>query len=196
MKSSDLQKLKLKYNWEFLIDWNNQLIENRNELLYSDTLLGIDEAVKNNKWLGYDGATEEQIISSENKLSVKFPTSYKEFLYISNGWRYLGTYILRVSCVEDVDWYINKSKEEYGIYIEANKDIQSSDIANLKYTLQITEQIKSELYTYHLNSKSVSKNGEWEAWTFWKYQDLDIQKYTSFYELMLNEYNSFSKHLV
>ena len=193
MKLEELKNLNLRYDWEFLIDWNNRLFEVRDEIFYSDDQLGINEGVNNSKWLGYTGLSQDQIDSLENKLSAKLPISYKEFLQISNGWRYLGTDILKMSNSDEVDWYVKKSKEEYELYISAIQDIQSEDIVNLKHTLQITEQIADELYTYHLSTKSMSSDGECEAWTFWKYQDLDIRKYSSFYHLMLSEYKEFRK---
>lgn len=37
-------------------------------------------------WFGYPGVTEEQIVTTEARLGMTLPTSYKEFLKVSNGW--------------------------------------------------------------------------------------------------------------
>ena len=36
-------------------------------------------------WLGYPPATEEQIEAAENRLGIKLPDDFKEFLRITNG---------------------------------------------------------------------------------------------------------------
>ena len=42
------------------------------------------------RWLGYPGATEEQIMNLETRLGRKLPPSYRAFLKASNGFRQPG----------------------------------------------------------------------------------------------------------
>jgi len=37
-------------------------------------------------WIGYPGASEEQIVRVERRLKTRLPESYREFLKITNGW--------------------------------------------------------------------------------------------------------------
>lgn len=55
-------------------------------------------------WLGYPGATEEQIASAEARLGIVLPTSYRAFLKVSNGWRDTSPFIDRLWSTDDIDW--------------------------------------------------------------------------------------------
>jgi hypothetical protein len=44
------------------------------------------QAVRDAGYIGYEGASEEQIVVAEARLGVRFPPSYRTFLSVSNGW--------------------------------------------------------------------------------------------------------------
>ena len=87
------------FDWEsFLRQWSQELIESipddQNQLLL--------EVIESN-WLGYPGATEEQIHRTENRLEVRLPPSYREFLKVSNGWRQTTPFIDRLWSTEELE---------------------------------------------------------------------------------------------
>ena len=56
-------------------------------------------------WLGFPGATEEQIIQAEIRLGRNLPPSYREFLKITNGWYLTTPFVYRLWSVEEIEWF-------------------------------------------------------------------------------------------
>jgi hypothetical protein len=72
------------FDWKsFLQQWSQAILESMTD---TDKEY-LPQEVLNSNWLGYAGATDEQIARAETRLGVKLPPSYREFLKVSNGWR-------------------------------------------------------------------------------------------------------------
>ncbi len=54
---------------------------------YQFTVLDLSPEVVTSKWLGYSGASDEQLERAELRLGIQLPPSCREFLQITNGWR-------------------------------------------------------------------------------------------------------------
>ncbi len=71
------------FDWEsFLRQWSQSIIETMED----EEKQFLSPQILESGWLGYPGATEEQIARAEARLGVKFPPSYRAFLKITNGW--------------------------------------------------------------------------------------------------------------
>ena len=154
-------------------------------------------------WLGYPGATEEQLQQAEARLGVHLPPSYRTFLATTNGWRTTGTFIDRLWSTEEVEWfkarnqdwidaytqfgYTEVSDEEYFVY----GDEQDSAFFRTEYltsALEISDVGDSAILL--LNPQVVSPQGEWEAWFFANWLP-GATRYRSFWDLMQAQYHSF-----
>lgn len=72
------------FEWEsFLRQWSQVIFHAMEDA--EKRLLPPD--VLESGWLGYSGASEEEITKAEARLGVKLPPSYREFLKVTNGWR-------------------------------------------------------------------------------------------------------------
>jgi len=88
------------------LDWHNFLKRWSAELLQDlDVKAKLPADVIASGWLGYPGATEEQIEGAEARLGARFPPSYRAFLKVSNGWRQVTQSIYKLWSTEDVDWF-------------------------------------------------------------------------------------------
>jgi cell wall assembly regulator SMI1 len=68
-------------DWESRIrEWSRKRIEALTERKKAELPLEVLESL----YLGFPGATEEQIADAENHLGVTFPPSYRQFLKVSN----------------------------------------------------------------------------------------------------------------
>jgi len=201
------------FGWrELLTEWSQELL---NSPKYLETLTyhisdyghNIDDlaTLKSSGWLGYPGATEEQIKRAENRLGIRLPTSYREFLKVSNGWRTLTDAIYKLWSVEEADWFAAKnqawidaynpdsndpipiSDEEYFIYGKGQSAINIRT-QYLQTALELSEDINGEIYL--LNPKIVTADGEWEAWFFANWLP-GARRYRSFWELMQAQHESF-----
>lgn len=91
------------FDWRgFLKKWS------QDALAYAQDLDDLDAEVFDSEWLGYEGASEEQIVAVESRLSVRLPPSYREFLKVSNGWRQTTPFIYRILSIEEVDQFATK----------------------------------------------------------------------------------------
>jgi SMI1 / KNR4 family (SUKH-1) len=130
-------------------------------------------------WLGYPGATEDQIAGLEARLGKSLPPSYRDFLKVSNGFRQPGMMTERLLSAGEVDWFHVRHQELVDI-------CKSNYLEYLLDTLVISiEHIDGE-YFYLLDPKVVTANGEWGAISFtWVVSE---NPYPSFWDLMQKEY--------
>lgn len=160
---------------------------------------------ENNPYLGFPGATEEQICETENRLEVVLPSSYKRFISFTNGWykNSIGNAYLQLLPIQKIDWVRVKEPEwleawidGYGgmptetpsvpdeIYFgEANSDIR---VEYLQTALQISREGDSDLV--FLIPDVVFPDGEWEAWYFANWLG-GADRYSSFEELMVKSFD-------
>jgi hypothetical protein len=200
------------FNWEyFLKRWSRELLESMGE---ERSKLPTD--VIQSGWLGYPGATEEQIARTEARLETTLPPSYREFLKVTNGWRQTTPFIDKLWSTEDIKWfslthqawidsfverYTDDSVEcldtflgepsicdqEYFIYGDT-QDCSKLRLEYLQTTLEISE--KGDAAIYLLNPQVITADGEWEAWFFGDWLP-GADRYKSFREMMQAEYENF-----
>lgn len=155
--------------------------------------------------MGFEGATEQEILALESRLGARLPPSYRSFLKTSNGWRHLGPFVYELLPTTRVDWFaeINQdwidayvepyaglpflSDEEYFVY-GAEQDSVAFRTEYLQTTLQISEEGDSAVYL--LNPRVVTPEEEWEAWFFANWLP-GATRYGSFHEMMAAERESF-----
>lgn len=183
------------FNWESRIrEWSRKHINMLED--YEKEKLP-PEVIESN-YLGYPGATEEQIAASEARLNVTFPPSYREFLKVSNG--LCAAYSSCFYSIEEVDWYaaneqdyIDKFRkdwqdckpipdEEYFIYGEEQISFCISP-EHLQTALEISTYEANNLAIFLLNPQVVTSHSEWEAWYF-DIKEGDAMRYPFFGEMM------------
>lgn len=184
-----------KFDWEPLLqDWSMALLAS-NDLNEEPSQEAIDS-----QWLGLPGATEEEILKAEERLGVKLPPSYREFLKVTNGWGQITTFIWKMWPVEEVEWFKVRNEdwiiawtgetfevpdEEYFTYGENQGELRTD---YLKTALEISDTGDSCIFL--LNPQVVTPEGEWEAWFFANWLP-GARRYRSFWEMMQDEYQSF-----
>jgi hypothetical protein len=154
-----------------LVDAAYPLATGRNHAHLVET--DISPGVIASGWLGYPGATEEQIAGLEARLGQSLPPSYRAFLKVSNGFRLPGMMIERLLSVDEVGWFREGHQETIDILKEF-KDLSDA----VKISIQdIDWQV-----IYLLTPNVVAANGEWEA-LYFDCESLD-NPYSSFWDLM------------
>src|SRR5947209_7349056 len=94
-------------------DWPTFLQEYNAEILASDSLKESLEVAEDDDlagavqrgWLGYPGATEDQLRQTDDRLGTTLPPSYRAFLLVSNGWRLPGTFVPRLRSTDELEWF-------------------------------------------------------------------------------------------
>lgn len=207
------------FNWsDFLREWSQEIVESKQKQK-SEASEGtvskhaIAQSTVKEYWLGYSGATEEQILAAETRLGITLPPSYREFLKTSNGWRETTPFINHLCSTEEISWFPNShpdwlrqwgkryrqkislesngsnrqssvSDEDYFIY--GNKqDCRHVRVEYLEAALAISEVNDDAVYL--LNSDVVTEDGEWEAWFLADWL-AGADRYPSFQKLMQAEH--------
>ena len=171
-----------EFNWQkFLKQESRKAIENYHQAKREDSrwtsYFELPSEVIASEWLGFPGAEESQIVAAEKRLGVTFPPSYRDFLKVTNGWRYFsGT--LRLFSTEEIDWFCvesqdwidewtdifqskNISDEEYFIYGQGC-DVFSQPL-RIEY-MQTALQISECAEDVFLLNPQIIHHDEWEAW--------------------------------
>ncbi len=188
----------------FLEAWSRQAFASRQPL--NDVPA---EAVRSG-WLGYPGATEEQLAQLEARLGARLPPSYRAFLSTTNGWWQPTGYDEQYQfwSTEQVEWMAVRNQEwidgwlmgwhcsdpapphvpddEYFVY---GKD-QTPAALREEYFSSLLE-VSAEALTrsiYVLNPQIVTAEGEWEAW-YWDHDE--ITRYRSFWEMLQAAHEQF-----
>jgi hypothetical protein len=188
------------YNWQDLMSqWNDAVF--RDEEIVND----LPVEVVNARWLGYPGATEEQLLSAERRLGISLPLSYREFLAFSNGWRDTS-FIYQLWSTNDIEWFHVRhqywadegvsdfedvTEEQHYVYGPA----QEPSIYRSKYLMSALEvSARGDSAIYLLNPSVRFDNDEWEAWflTTWL---PGARRYKSFWEMMQAEYEIYKRKI-
>ncbi len=182
------------YPWKNLLEQlSKKLIANRQE---TDRWILTEEMLQS-QWLGFDGASEEQIQQLEKRLGRVLPPSYRQFLSISNGWRNSDWTDLELHSIDKIAWLKDSNPgwiwpvetderpsipdEEYFVY-DIEQDCVDIRCEYLENALEISSE-SGDGDIFLLIPDVVFENGEWEAWHMGSKLP-GANRYRSFYELM------------
>ena len=172
---------------------------------WSEEMLEVDDIAKKlaldvvvSGWLGYPGATEEQIVAAERRLGiVRFPASYRTFLQVSNGWRNVGFFIDNLWSTEEVEWLRVRNQDLIDIWMEVEQERRSENPETVPFyeavylpdAIEVSDWGDSAILM--LNPSLTNANEEWEACAFANWASPCATGYPSFWEMMQSEYRSF-----
>ncbi len=152
--------------------------------------------IRKTLWLGYKGATEEQITDAEKRLGIQLPPDYRQLLALTNGWRGFNNYPLMfvdLLTIEEIKWFARDDriatwKNSFSVDHKAKGqwywDVPEDHFHS---TLLIGESDGNECIL--LNPRVKTSYGDWEAWA---YQSGEIYRVPSLWYLMLESaYNHF-----
>ena len=191
-------------------DWKSFLADYNRELLsYEEVVEVLSKEVISAEWLGYAGASEDEIEAIEKRLATRLPPSYRAFLKTSNGWRFPSISIFDLWPAQKVAWFREHNQDWIDAYLEPSEDLpQLSDEEYLVYgktqdcvkfrseylqtVLQISEAEDGAVIL--LNPKVVTAEGEWETWVFANWLP-GARRYRTFAEWLADERKVCREHL-
>ncbi len=147
---------------------------------------------------------------------ITLPSSYREFLKVTNGWGPTTPFIYKLWSTEELQWFSVRRQgwvdafveqyandyaplqepkihtpsipdEEYLVYGEAQY-CSTLRVEYLQTALEISDKGDSAIYL--LNPQVITEDGEWEAWFFGDWLP-GADRYRSFGEMMQAEYENF-----
>jgi hypothetical protein len=180
------------FDWlSFLRQWNTAVLDS------PDVREQLNKEVIASGWIGYPGATTEQIRAAERRLGTRLPSTYTSFLEVSNGWPIIPPFIGRMWSTEELAWFPERHQDWIDIYNQEQLIIPDSvyfvygegqDSVTfrgeyLQACLEISEAYDGAIML--LNPVVVDARGEWEAWLFGDWLP-GADRYRSFAEMMLH----------
>jgi hypothetical protein len=183
-------------------EWRTFLAEYNGELLsYEEVVEAIPRELLKAGWLGYAGASEEEVTAAETRLAVRLPPSYRAFLKASNGWRFPSASISELRPAARVAWFREQNQDWIDAYADSSAELPPisdkeyfvygarQDCGNfraeyLQTALQISEVGDSAVVL--LNPEVVTPEGEWETWFFANWLPGAV-RYRSFAEWLAEE---------
>ena len=108
------------------------------------------EQIESN-WLGTISASEKQIIEAENKLGIKLPKDYIEFIKITNGFSAPNDIEPTFEAIENIDFLRNIEPfaiEAYAYLSELENSILVGGIEEEQYFLLLPPKSKNEQWKY------------------------------------------------
>ena len=200
----------MAFDWQtFLKQWSEEMLD------VAESVDDLPQEVVETRWLGFPGATEEQILEAEKRLGIEFPPSYREFLKVTNGWRQPDAFGTSNAgslwSIQQVEWFFVRnqdwidcyvkpfqdglmpavSDDQYFVYGEDQDCSLSLRVEYLQTALEISDTGDG---VYLLNPKIINEEGEWEAWFFANWNP-GADRYRSFLEMMQASYHSWQKGL-
>src|SRR5688500_7650225 len=120
-----------KHDWlPFLQKWSREMATSPN---HAEKL---PPEVVASGWLGFPGATDEQLHQRETRLWLQLPPSYRSFLTATNGWRTTGTFIDRLWSTEEVEWFKARNQD----WIDAYTMYGDTEVSDEEYFVYGDEQ--------------------------------------------------------
>lgn len=137
---------------------------------------------KENNWLGFEPATEQQILDAEKRLNVELPADYKDFLLITNGFTAPTTIDPSFMKIEDIDYLSNL--DPFAIEVWSQYE-ELRDVAEaLKRSILVGGKDEEQ---YFLLIPPLNKTDKWRYWTFasWKPGEHEHFDLTTYFQYVL-----------
>src|SRR5882724_9975160 len=94
-----------------VFDWTRFLQQWSADVLASPLAEGLPDLVRQNRWVGFPAASDEEIRDAEQRLKIPLPRSYAAFLRVSNGFRRPTHGIDMLRGVEPIEWFRKAHKD-------------------------------------------------------------------------------------
>ena len=94
------------------LHWKELLQKLSDAAIKTDDESYYDQDVRQSDWIGYQGATKEEIRQAEEKLGITLPADYKDFLTTTNGLRRVSVTSGALLPVAQID-YLKNIEEPY-----------------------------------------------------------------------------------
>ncbi|WP_216903837.1 SMI1/KNR4 family protein, partial [Nocardia alni] len=144
-------------------------------------------------WLGFEGASEEQLTELEQRLGTRLPPSYRAFLGASDGWLHLSSFMWEMGTTSTVSWQTESDAGLGGDYFDDDDDDDEMSAENAMLDRALLISGHGDAQYWLLDPGDVSEDGEWAAyiWASW-YPGLG-ERHTSFAELVRAERVTFER---
>ncbi|MFE5026298.1 SMI1/KNR4 family protein [Streptomyces sp. NPDC056656] len=153
-----------------------------------DELRGVSEEQRAAGWLGFHGASEQQIAALEVRLGTRLPPSYRSFLAASDGWRHLGPFMEQIRTTETVGWCEEVDSLLWDMITDYDEEEPDGP---QKMERGLLVSLEGDAQFWLLDPGDASEDGEWAAYTWSSWYPGWGERHESFAALVADERASF-----
>nr|WP_243274721.1 SMI1/KNR4 family protein [Streptomyces albus] len=139
-------------------------------------------------WLGYEPAGEEAVLAAEERLGVRLPPTYRNFLLTSNGWSSIGE--LDLLKVEENGWFPDLEPQLFQAWSSPGLEFFADDLELLKRCPLISIDGGSG-GRWLLHADSAREDGEWTAYEWWPGEGGDLEENDNFAAMVASAVDAF-----
>jgi SMI1 / KNR4 family (SUKH-1) len=129
----------------------------------------VSAAQRETRWLGCEPASEQLLAETEDRLGVRLPSSYRNFLLVSNGWSTIRYWYSPIDLIgaDKIGWFPDLDPELLDAWSDPGLDFFADDLAVIRRCLLISNDDGGSGGNWLLHADSVAGNGEWKAYEWW-----------------------------
>lgn len=153
-----VQQINTEYSnlsWRQLLQKISDLALLQNDFKFSDEAIG-------NQYLGKPPASIDDILKTEDRLGIRLPEDYKEFLLTSNGFKCTSSIGVELFPVEELNFFVNTDRDQVEVWADTMEDNDPIFSAKLRSSIIIGGYYGGEQQLLLIPQT----NGQWECWYF------------------------------
>jgi hypothetical protein len=191
-------------DWRRLMqEWNVDVLERIPDDMFGE----IEASLREEAWLGFPAASEEEVASAESRIGAPLPASYRGFLGYTNGWRRLDATIERLLPAHEIARFIERDREAVLAWTEGAELDQTPTVPDEVYFTYGAQQDVASLRVEYLSTSILVGEGdayvllipevqtapeECEAWVLASWLP-GAQRFRSFADLMRHIHDQFAE---
>lgn len=150
----------------------------------------LSQAQREAGWLGCEPAAEEAVLAAEERLGVRLPPTYRNFLLTSNGWSSIGG--LDLLKVEEIGWFPDRDPQLFQAWSSPGLEFFADKLELLKRCLLISIDDGGSGGHWLLHADSAREDGEWTAYEWWPGEGGDLEENDNFATMVASAVDDFS----
>jgi SMI1/KNR4 family protein SUKH-1 len=124
-------------------------------------------------------ASEDAVLAAEQRLGVRLPPSFRNFLLASDGWEDIATNAGTLAGVDAVEWFPTADPELWAAWSGPDMESYAEEAAIIERCLLLSLESSQGDY-WLLSAGEVDANGEWRAYEWWAGDGGDLIPHDSF----------------
>jgi len=170
---------------EFLSSYSDDYLR----MATDEELACLDDVQRANRWLGYQPAGEEAVGVAEERLDVRLPPSYRNFLLTSNGWRDIDPELSEMFRVDEIGWFAEKESQLLDAWTDAGCE---EIVEQVKPCLMVSDWSDCAVY-WLLDPTTIGPDGEWTVYEWATGDGSSPSPYPSFGALVASARDVFNQ---
>ncbi|WP_285630312.1 SMI1/KNR4 family protein [Actinoallomurus iriomotensis] len=149
-----------------------------------------DPELARTRWLGFGPAAEDAVAAAEERIGMRLPPSYREFLLTTDGWRDAGIFVWRMRDTSDIGWLRDIEPYWADSWAELCDDDRQEGTC-LSRGLLISRDADAGIL--FLDPGDAGADGEWAAYSLFSWRAAPPERFPSFFALMEDLYAQFHR---